>query len=576
MLNSLHPGLILILVGVIAALVPKAVRKWVLAIGPAVALIAALMLTKGDLMIIPFINGMNLHLMMVDSLSWIFVVIFALLAFMGGVYSMHNDSWAEALASMAYAGSTISMVLAGDWVTLLFFWELMAISSLYLIWGNHTAKSRRAGFRYIMVHFFGGNMLLFGVLLKVTAGDFMISSLTGAHDAAFWLILIAVCVNSVVPPLHAWVADAYPESTITGGAFMSSLTTKAGIYVMIRLFAGTDWLIWVGIVMALYGAIFAIIENDMRRLLSYHIVSQLGFMVAGVGLGTAMALDGAAAHAVTNVLQKSMLFMCAGVVMYATGRRKLNELGGLAKQMPLLCVFFLIAAFSISGVPLFDGFVAKSITISAAAEAGHGTMELMLSLASIGTFLSITLKMTYYMFFAPQQEGLEVGSVPKNMMVALGIAAFMNIIFGIVPSLLHNYLPYPIEYHAYTVDHLTQYVEVLVAAMIPFMLYLSHMMPKSKLALDFDWFYRKPLVSCVSWISSMCCAIRDGLGGMIRSMVDGTKPFMDNPIAFMKRTWNGTQPEQYDPDQYRPLIGEVMLVDILILVVAIGIFWVLM
>lgn len=576
-MSNLHPGLILLLVGVIAAIVPKNIRKYVMAVGPAVALAAVFTLDQGDLWVVPFINGMQLHLMVVDKLSWIFVAIFTLLAFMGGIYAMHNDSWAEALASMSYAGSTVCMVLAGDWVTLLFFWELMAITSLYLIWANHTARSRRAGFRYIMVHFFGGNMLLFGVVLKVTGGDFLVSNLTANHDLAFWLILIAVCINSVVPPLHAWVADAYPESTITGGVFMSSLTTKAGIYVMIRLFAGTDWLIWVGVIMAIYGAIFAIIENDMRRLLSYHIVSQLGFMVAGVGLGTGMALDGATAHAVTNVLQKSMLFMCAGAVMYSTGRRKLNELGGLAKQMPLLCVFFLIAAFSISGVPLFDGFVAKSITISAAAEAGNGAMELLLSLASIGTFLSITLKMTYFMFFAPAQNGLEIKRpIPKNMMVAMGIAAFMNIIFGIVPSLLHNALPYPIEYHAYTVDHLTQYVEVLVASMIPFLVYLAHMMPHSKLALDFDWFYRKPLVSCVSWISSLCCAIRDGLGGMFRGMVDGLKPFMDNPVAFMGRTWNGTIPKQYDADQYRPEIGEVMLVDFLILAVAIAIFWVLM
>lgn len=402
----------------------------------------------------------------------------------------------------------------------------------------------------------------------------MISNIAGTHDAAFWLILLGVCINAVVPPLHAWVADAYPESTITGGAFLSSLTTKAGIYVMIRLFAGTDWLMWVGVVMALYGAVFAIIENDMRRLLSYHIVSQLGFMVAGVGMGTAMALDGATAHAVTNVLQKSLLFMCAGVVMYATGRRKLSQLGGLAKEMPLVCVCFIIAAFSISGVPLFDGFVAKSITISAAAESGYGAIELLLNLASIGTFLSITLKMTYFMFFAPKQEGLEVGPVPKNMLAALIIGAFMNTIFGIVPSLLHNALPFMTEYHAYTADHLTQYAEVLVAAMLPFMLYLSHMMPHEKLALDFDWFYRKPLVTCISWISSLCCAVRDGLGAMFRESVAAMKPLMDNPVAFISHTWSGKQPEQYDPDDYRAPIGESMLVDMLILIVVIAVFWI--
>ena len=128
-------------------------------------------------------------------------------------------------------------------------------------------------------------------------------------------------------PLHAWLVDAYPEGTVTGSVFLSSFTTKVAVYCLIRIFAGTDFLIWFGVLMALYGACYAIMENDMRRLLSYHIVSQVGFMVAGVGLGTAMALNGATAHAFSHILYKSLLFMCAGAIIYATGIRKINQLG---------------------------------------------------------------------------------------------------------------------------------------------------------------------------------------------------------------------------------------------------------
>ncbi|PWM52675.1 MAG: Na+/H+ antiporter subunit D, partial [Clostridiales bacterium] len=271
----LHPGLFLILVGAVAAIVPEKARKIVLAAGPAIAVAMFFTLPhEADLFVIPFINGWELHLMTIDSLSWFFNVFFVILTFLGGVYSMHNPSWGEALASMTYAGATVSMVFAGDWITLIFFWELMAVSSVYLIWANHTARSRRAGFRYLLVHMFGGNLLLAGIFFKVIAGDMMVANVGATHDAAFWLMFFAVCINGVIPPLHAWVADAYPESTITGGAFMSGLTTKAAMYILIRLFAGTDFLIVVGVIMAIYGAIFAIIENDMRRLLSYHIVSQ--------------------------------------------------------------------------------------------------------------------------------------------------------------------------------------------------------------------------------------------------------------------------------------------------------------
>ncbi len=571
----MHPGLFLILVGAIAAIVPQSVRKFVLAAGPALALAMFFTLPhEEDLLVIPFINDWSLHLLTIDSLSWFFNVFFLTLAFLGGVYSMHNPSWAEALASMTYAGSTVCMVFAGDWISLIFFWELMAISSLYLIWANHTARSRRAGFRYLLIHMLGGNLLLAGIFFKVIAGDMMVGNIAETRDAAFWLMFLAVCINGVIPPLHAWVADAYPESTITGGAFMSGLTTKAAIYVLIRMFAGTDFLIVVGVIMAIYGAVFAIMENDMRRLLSYHIVSQLGFMVAGVGMGSALALDGAAAHAISNILQKSLLFMCCGAIMYATGIRKINQLGGLARKMPWVLVFFLAAAFSISGVPLTNGFVCKTITIAAASELHLDWVYFGLSLASIGTFLSITLKMTYFIFIAKPDKEFEVGAIPKNMYWAMAISAFLNVIFGIVPAVLYQYLPFGsgAVYHPYTIDHVTQYIQVLVAAMIPFMLYLPHMKPHSVLSLDFDWFYRRPFASFVSGVSHVCCATRDALGKAWRELYELFGPMSANPMRFIGRFSGKDAPDQYDPEKYRAPIGESMLVDMTILLVLLFFF----
>lgn len=579
MMNSmvLHPGLILIATGIIAAIVPKGLRKFVLAGGPICGLLAMLSLQYGAAWSIPFINGMDLHLIQVDRLNWVFGLIFSIMAAIGGIYSMHNKSWMEALASMCYAGGALGVTLSGDWMTLIFFWELMAASSLFLIWCNNTAKSRKAGFRYLLVHMFGGNLLLAGIFLKVTAGDYLVSNITATHDAAFWLILLGVAVNAAIPPIHGWLPDAYPEGTITGSVFLSSFTTKVAVYCLIRMFAGTEMLMWVGVVMALYGACFAIIENDMRRLLAYHIVSQVGFMVCGVGIGTDMALNGATAHAFSHILYKSLLFMCAGAIIYATGIRKINQLGGMAKKMPFVFVCFVIAAFSISGIPLFNGFISKSITITAAMEAGQPAIELLLQLASVGTFLSITMKMIYFIFI---REGKEVeikNEIPKNMYVAMGIGAALCTIYGIFPNLLYQYLPFELEYHPFTVDHIVQYVQLLGVAMVPFMMYLSHMEPHSMLTLDTDWLYRKPFVALVTSISSLVCAVRDALGMFWHAIYDLFNHLMKNPMQFMSlapRVMGDSGddediPESYDADAYRAVIGEPMIIIMSVLLVAI-------
>lgn len=575
-MSNLHPGLILILTGIVAAVVPKAFRRVILVAGPAAALVSMFMLGNGVTWTVPFINDYDLYLLHVDKLSWVFGLIFCMMAFIGGVYSAHNKSWLEALCSMTYAGSALGVTLCGDWLSLIFFWELMAASSLFLIWGNKTEKSTKAGFRYLLVHMLGGNLLLFGIIFKVTGGDFLISDVTATHDAAFWLILCGVGINAAIPPIHGWLVDAYPEGTITGSVFLSSFTTKVAVYCLIRMFAGTELLLWLGVIMAIYGAVFAIIENDMRRLLSYHIVSQVGFMVAGVGIGTTLALDGATAHAFSHILYKSLLFMCAGAIIYSTGIRKINQLGGLYKKMPFVCVCFTIAAFSIAGVPLFNGFISKSITITAACEAGLPAVELLLQLASVGTFLSIVMKMIYFIFFGEDRK-VECKPIPKNMYVAMGIGAALCTVYGVFPGLLYQFLPFAFEYHPFTVDHVVQYVQLLVASIIPFMMYLKNMEPHSKLSLDTDWLYRKPLAVLVSGISCVCVAIQVSLGNFFKNAYDGARKDMKNPMRLIGQRPRDMEhagdhiedPDEFDPDAYRPRISEPIVITMTVLLLAV-------
>lgn len=570
----IHPGLVLIFVGILAMLVPKVLRKVVLAVGPFAALYAALSLHIGtDATFSVFGTGYQLCYMYVDKLSYVFCMIFALMACIGGIYSCHNENRMEALCSMSYAGCALGVTLAKDWMTMILFWEALAITSLFLIWCRNTPASRKAGFRYLLVHMLGGNLLLGGIFLKVSQGDFLITNLSsGAHDIAFWAILIGVAVNAAIPPVNAWLVDAYPEGTITGSVFLSSFTTKVAVYSLIRIFAGTELLMGFGCFMALYGAAYALMENDMRRLLGYHIISQVGFMVAGVGVGTAMAINGAAAHAYSHILYKSLLFMCAGAIIYATGIRKINQLGGMAKKMPFVAICLFVAAFSISGVPLFNGFISKTITIAASLEAGHELVYNMLELASIGTFLSITLKMGYFIFLRSAKNEVKLSNpLPKNMYVGMGFGALLCFVYGVYPDLLYRYLPNAVTYEPFTADHVLSYIQILVVTMVPFMMYLNKMEPHTAISLDTDWFYRKPFAAILFRGSSLCCALCNALGNAWGVLYEKFMDLTSNPMDFLDAK-PFRKRSHYNPENYRTSIADPMMITLTVLISAISYF----
>src|SRR6266571_4192049 len=182
----------------------------------------------------------------------------------------------------------------------------MSIGSVFLVWLRGTPASTAAGFRYFLFHIFGGLFLLAGLLLRHAAlGTFAFTAVAPEAARYFdYLILIGFLVNAAFAPLHAWLPDAYPEATVTGAVFMSAFTTKTAVYVLLRGFAGTEVLVWLGAAMAVYGVVYAVLENDARRLLAYHIISQVGYMVCGVGIGSALAANGATAHAFAHILYK--------------------------------------------------------------------------------------------------------------------------------------------------------------------------------------------------------------------------------------------------------------------------------
>ena len=170
-----------------------------------------------------------------------------------------------------------------------------------------------------MIHLLGGMILFAGITGHVAQTGSVAFARMALDSPAHWLILIGFLVNAGAPPLSAWLPDAYPEASWSGTVFLSAFTTKTAVYVLMRGFPGTELLIWVGLFMVFYGIVYALLENDMRRILAYSIVNQVGFMVAGIGIGTEMALNGAAAHAFTHIIYKALLLMSAGSVLLHDG-----------------------------------------------------------------------------------------------------------------------------------------------------------------------------------------------------------------------------------------------------------------
>jgi multicomponent Na+:H+ antiporter subunit D len=486
-----HPGLVLIAGAWLLPLLPRGTRRFVMVLLPAVALIDCMLMEPDTYGTVRFM-GQELVFGRVDRLSLVFSYVFALLALIGMIYALHVDDDAQHVAALTYAGAALGATFAGDFLSLLLFWELMALSAALLVWLRREPRAVGAGFRYLLVHVFGGLCLLGGIVLQwsqtgsLTFGN--MSSYSGSP--AFILILVAFLLNAAVPPLGAWLPDAYPEATATGAIFLTAFTTKSAVYTLIRGYAGTDILVWWGAGMAVYGVVYAVLENDARRLLAYHIISQVGYMVCGVGIGTPLALNGAAAHAFAHILYKALLFMGAGAVLQVTGLRKLSDMGGLYKTMPLTLALYMVGAFAISAVPLFSGFVSKAMVVSAAGESHLAAIFLLLTLASSGTFLHTGLKLPYYMFFG-KDRSIRAQEPPRNMLVAMGLAAAACVLIGVIPALLYAYLPYPADYAPYTVRHVVATLGLLGFTALGFYLLLEHLDPERIISLDTDWFYRK-------------------------------------------------------------------------------------
>jgi multicomponent Na+:H+ antiporter subunit D len=431
----------------------------------------------------------------VDKLSLMFGYVFHIAALIAIIYSLHVKDTVQQVSSMLYAGSALGAVFAGDLLSLFIFWELLAFTSVFLIWARRTQRAYMAGMRYLIIQVLSGVILLIGALFYAIENGTLAFGYIGLNSTAGWLIFIAFGIKCAFPIAHNWLTDAYPEATVTGTVFLSAFTTKVAVYALARSYPGTELLVYIGAAMTCFPIFFAVIENDLRRVLAYSLINQVGFMVVGIGIGTALAINGAVSHAFNDVIFKGLLFMSMGAVLHMTGRINGSDLGGLYKTMPKTTILCIVGAASISAFPLFSGFVSKSMVMSAALEEGYDWIWLMLLFASAGVFHHAGIKIPYFAFFA-HDSGLRASDPPKNMLSAMAIAAGLCIAIGIYPSSLYALLPYDTGYNPYDATHVLAQTQLLFFSALAFVwLNLKGMYPPELRStnLDFDWIYRRAM-----------------------------------------------------------------------------------
>ena len=417
------------------------------------------------------IVGYHLVLGQVDSLSMLFAIIFAIAGTLGCLYMLEIGTAVEYAAAFFYVGTAYGVLFAGDFITFFVFWEMLTFGAATLVFARCTDAAQGAGMRYIVYHVLGGLVFFLGIIMLTSAGGSITLRALDLTLPGAWFIFLGMGINCAWPLLHTWLSDSYPEATIGGVIFMSALTTKTAVYALTRVFPGEELLIWIGLGMAVLPIFYAVIENDLRKVLAFCIINQVGFMVVGIGIGTPLSLNGATGHVFTHILYKSLLFMSIGAVMYRTGYSKATQLGGLYKSMPITCICCLIGAASISA-PLFGGFVSKSMLMSAAAE-GHYTIAwLVLLFGAAAVFLLAGIKVPFFAFFS-HDAGHRVKEAPPFMLAAMLLTAVSCVLIGTFPELtFYSLLPYDATYEPYTALHVATQLQLLFFSALAFCLLL--------------------------------------------------------------------------------------------------------
>ena len=559
MINFIHPSLFLLL-GVIFTFVPFFNKKLVLLLFALISFLLSIFLNYGASIDLNFLS-FELQLFRVDFISKTFVIIFTLITLIASIYALNQKSILELRAAYLYVSAAIGAVLSGDLISLFVFWELMAIGSTLVILSNTSNKlSESSGLRYLLIHLLGGVILMVGIIGYASIEKNILFSLLNLNNHFSWLILAGFLINAGTPPFAAWVADAYPEASFSGTVFLSAFTTKTSVYALIRGFAGSEILIYFGLVMIFYGIIYALLENDIRRILAYSIVNQVGFMLVGIGIGTQLSINGAITHAFAHIIYKALLLMSAGSVIYMTQKRRCTDVGGLYRTMPITTICGIIGALAISSFPLTSGFTTKSMIVSGAAYEHLFSVWILLVAASAGVFLHAGIKFPWFVFFQ-KDSGLRPKEPPKNMLLAMVLLSFLCILFGVFPNLLYQLLPFDKLYIPYTSDHVIFQLQLLLFAGLAFFVMLPWLKRTLTITLDFDWLYRVGLIKFLNVVRKVIHSYTI----LLSKLFDSIKIFVQNKINVSFNTETGVGKNHWMTGNMVFALSIILLIYLLVL-----------
>lgn len=548
-MNSVIPFLPLMLGALAAIFLRGWPRNIIMLAAPIVGALNLMGIEHGVFWSLEFM-GYALEPVKVDKLSMMFGYLFHLAAFIAIVYALHVKDTVQHVAGLAYAASAVGAVFAGDLLTLFVFWELLALTSVFLIWARRTDRAYSSGFRYLLFQVLSGVLLLAGLLIFAQVNNSLLFTHIGLdHDGiaqiGAWLIFFAFGIKCAFPFMHTWLTDSYPESTPSGTIFLASFTTKVAVYAFARGYPGEEILVWIGVTMACFPIFFAVIENDLRRVLAYSLINQIGFMIVGIGIGTALALNGAVAHAFNDVIFKGLLMMTMGAVLHMTGKINGSELGGLYKSMPKTTILCIVGAASISAFPLFSGFVSKSMIMAAAVAEGYDVVWLLLLFAAAGVFHHAGIKIPYFAFFA-HDSGIRTTEPPKNMLIAMTLGAVTCVVLGSFPAqTVYALLPWEHSYSPYDMTHVLTQLQLLFFSALAFVwLNLRNLYPPElpSTNLDTDWFYRKLAPNVIKRVASTVHGTYErfeqsvviSIKGMIQNTYDSE---LGKPKGYFARLW---------------------------------------
>lgn len=421
-----------------AALMPLTggrLKKAVAILLPVIAFVNILLIIPQRSHIFLF-SGFEVILFHADRLNLFMAYIFSFITVLISVFTIKIKDNKHYAFMFIYVGSAMGILFSGDFFSFFLFWEIMMVAAVVLISLNREQPALKAAFKYLVMHLTGGGILLAGILLNYHyTGSMEIKALDSGIPSI--LILVGIGLNAAFLPVHTWLPDAYSKSPVSSALILSMFTTKIAVYALARIFPGTEALVIMGLSMALFGSIYALLRTDVRQILSYLIISSIGYMLTGIGTGGIQGINAAFIYAWNHILYNTLLFMCIGTIIRRKGKQDLDALGGLFKNMPFTASGLIIGALALAGLPLFNGYVSKIFIYNALYDS-H-VAYLLLKLASFLITLS-AIRLMYAILFG--KSSTEVHEAPKHMILPIMLIALTVVAGGALHQIFVAPLPY--------------------------------------------------------------------------------------------------------------------------------------